>query len=177
MVVILKKSDTYYIALGGVIAALSVVLIFLGAVIPYVSIALPALAGILLIAVVIESRASWAFIIFAAVSILSVLFVPDKEPVVYYIAFFGHYPVVKSFIERIRWLPVQWIVKFTYFNVCIAAAFAVILFLGIMPNQYNGALYLGAVAVLFNITFFVYDFAVSRLVLVYVNRIKKMLKF
>lgn len=173
----MKKNSTYYIALGGVLAALSVVIMFLAAVIPYVSIALPALAGILLIATVIEAGPSWAILIFIVVSLLSVLFVPDKEPVVYYVFFFGHYPIAKSYIERVRLIPVQWIIKFLYFNICLAAAYEVMLFTGIMPRTYNCALYLGAIAILLEITFLIYDFAVAKLVIVYVDKIKKIIKF
>ena len=82
-------------ALGGVVSALSVTLMLMTAVIPFMTYALPLLAGALLILMVIEINKRWAFIVYVAVSLLAVLVVPDKEAAVFYIAFFGYYPIIK----------------------------------------------------------------------------------
>ena len=79
-------------ALGGIVAALSVTMMFLTAVIPTLTYALPAAAGVLLIIVVIDVDKKWAFGVYAAVSLLSLLVLPDKEAAVMYVFFFGHYP-------------------------------------------------------------------------------------
>ena len=49
------------VAFSGVMAALSLVLLFLGGVVPVATIALPATAGCLLIPVVVEVGLSWSF--------------------------------------------------------------------------------------------------------------------
>ena len=66
-------------AFGGILTALSVVLMFLTGVIPFLTFALPALAGALLILIVTEIGSKWALCVYAAVSILSLLVVADKE--------------------------------------------------------------------------------------------------
>ena len=67
------------IALGGLLTALGVVLMFLTGLIPIGTYALPAIAGVLLIVAVIEIGAKWAWMIYAAVAVLSLLFAADKE--------------------------------------------------------------------------------------------------
>ena len=39
--------------------------------------------------------------IYAAVAVLSLLFAADKEAALLFVLFFGYYPVLKSFLERI----------------------------------------------------------------------------
>ena len=172
----MKNRNTFYVALGGLVTAVSII-IMLFTVIPNVTIALPALAGVLLIAVVMEIGPKWAFLIYAAVSILSLLLSPDKEAAVFYIAFFGHYPILKRFLEGIPAKWVQWLCKFLLFNACMTASYLILVFVMGAPQEFKGALYLSGLAVLFNATFFIYDFALTRLVVLYQNKIRKMFRF
>ena len=74
-----KSSKT---AVGGVITALSIVLMFLTSVIPTLTYALPAAAGFLITLIVIEIDKKWALGVYVAVSLLSVLLIADKEAAV-----------------------------------------------------------------------------------------------
>ena len=76
------------IALGGLLTALGVVLMFLTGLIPIGTYALPAIAGVLLIVAVIEIGAKWAWMIYAAVAVLSLLFAADKEAALLFVLFF-----------------------------------------------------------------------------------------
>ena len=111
------------IALGGLLTALGVVLMFLTGLIPIGTYALPAIAGVLLIVAVIEIGAKWAWMIYAAVAVLSLLFAADKEAALLFVLFFGYYPVLKSFLERISNKVLSWISKFAVFNVAVVACF------------------------------------------------------
>ena len=66
-------------ALGGIVSALSLVLMISVAVIPFLTYALPAAAGMLIVFMVIETDKKWAFGVYAAVAILGVLLVPGCE--------------------------------------------------------------------------------------------------
>lgn len=114
-------------AFGGILTALSVVLMFLTGVIPFLTFALPALAGALLILIVMEIGSKWALCVYAAVSILSLLVVADKEAAMMYAAFFGYYPVIKSFLESKLPRVFEWIVKFLIFNAAMVLAYLVII--------------------------------------------------
>ena len=76
-----KKSGQ--VALGGIATGMCIALMFATGMIPFSYYALPALAGLVLIAVREENGLSTALIVFAAVSLLSVFVVPIKEAAVY----------------------------------------------------------------------------------------------
>ena len=77
------------LAFCGVMAALSTVLLFLTGVAPVATLALPAIAGCLLIPVVVEAGLPWAFGVYGVCSVLSFLLAPDREAFLFYLLFFG----------------------------------------------------------------------------------------
>ena len=79
------KTRTFNIALCGIIASLSVVIMLSTALIPVATYAAPALAGIILAVPVIEINKKWAFASFAAAAAVSAIIVPDKEAVAFFV--------------------------------------------------------------------------------------------
>lgn len=156
------------------LAALSVALLFLSNFISVASLALSAIAGVLLIPAVIEASAGWAFMIYGVVSILSLLLLGDKSSALFYIFLFGHYPIVKNAIERkLQNKPLQWVIKLLFQNVCAFIAMLItykVTGVGDDSLFKNGLL---VTAILFNVTFVLYDIALSRLIVTYVYRIRK----
>lgn len=143
--------------------------------IPVGTYAFPCLAGVLLVAVVIEFGWKWAVAAFAAVSILSALFAGDKEAAVYFIAFFGFYPILKSGIERLKSKAVQYIIKYAVFTVCMTGAFMVAKFvLGIPDDEFTiGGFYIPWVFLIVGeIAFIFYDLFVTIIVTNYIVRVR-----
>ena len=162
------------IALGGLLTALGVVLMFLTGLIPIGTYALPAIAGVLLIVAVIEIGAKWAWMIYAAVAVLSLLFAADKEAALLFVLFFGYYPVLKSFLERIPNKIFSWISKFAVFNVAVVACFFLAVnFLQLPEDSFTVfGIYLPWVfLILGNAVFLIYDIALSGLVATYVEKL------
>ena len=162
------------IALGGLLTALGVVLMFLTGLIPIGTYALPAIAGVLLIVAVIEIGAKWAWMIYAAVAVLSLLFAADKEAELLFVLFFGYYPVLKSFLERISNKVLSWISKFAVFNVAVVACFFLAVnFLQLPEDSFTVfGIYLPWVfLILGNAVFLIYDIALSGLVATYVEKL------
>ena len=109
-------------AIGGMTAALSVVLM-LPTVMGLWTYALPAFAGILVMFTIIEIDKKWATGIFVAVSLLSLMLLPNKEAAVFYVCFFGNYPVIKCLLEGKKMPRVlEYIIKFIVFNAEILLA-------------------------------------------------------
>lgn len=169
------------VALGGMVAALSVALMFLTA-IPAMTFALPALAGALLILVVIEIHKRWAFMVYVAVAILALLMVPDRSAAVMYAMFFGYYPVIKALLESKLPKALEWVCKLAVFNMAIVAAYCVITFaFGIPLDELDffsekGIPVAAALAILLtaaNLIFLLYDFALSKTVDAYLHRWRK----
>lgn len=89
------------LALCGVLAALAVTLLCLGGIIPAAMLCAPILAMAVLLPVLEELGPKAAGTVYAAVSILALLLVPDRETALVYL-FFGWYPILRP---RIAALP------------------------------------------------------------------------
>lgn len=172
------------IALGGIVAALSVVLMLLTA-IPSMTFVLPAIAGVLLMIMVVEVNKGWAFMVFVAVSLISVFIVPDRMASVMYILFFGYYPILKALMESKLPRTVETILKFVVFNASIIVAYFLLTFVMGTPMldlefwQEKGVPtgVLVAVAIIFaDAVFLVYDLALSKLVDMYLNHWRRHFK-
>ena len=117
----MKKSSK--ISLCGMMCALSVVFMFLTGVFPYATYALPALAGLTLIVLVVETSKKWAFIAYLAISLISLLVAPDRMAALLFILFFGYYPIVKSVLEtKCKRVP-EWIWKLVLFNAAVVVTY------------------------------------------------------
>lgn len=135
--------------------------------------ALPALSGVLLIAVVVEFGKSWAWPVYIAVSVLSLLLAGDKEAAMLFILFFGYYPILKSQIEKIHNRATVYLLKFAVFNVSMILGFFIgIQLLSVPKDSFTVAgIYLPwAFLLLGNFVFAVYDYALSLLVVSYFQR-------
>lgn len=162
----------YKVALCGVVAALSLVLMMLTTVVSVGTYALPVFSGLLLTVIVIEFGTKWAFAVYFAVSVLSFLISGDKEAVLYFIMFFGFYPIVKCFFERLKSHFLQWVLKYALFNCCMISAFYIgIYLLGVPLESFDiFGVNLPLVFLLIgNIAFFLYDKCVTVVIAKYVN--------
>lgn len=161
------------VALCGITAALSLLLLLLTAV-PVTEIALAALAGIAAVPVIIEVNRRGGLLVYAGVSLLSLLLVPSLEGKALYIAFFGYYPVLKSLVESRR-LPraAEWGVKLAVFNAAIVAAYWLMRrFFSLPQDSFTiGGVSLPWVFLLLgNGVFVLYDWGLSRLITAYLCR-------
>lgn len=164
-------------ALGGIITALSLTTMLATTAIPFLTYALPALAGALLILMVIEINKRWAFCAYVAVSFLSFIILADKEAAMMYIAFFGYYPILKPLIEeKIKSNALSWVIKELIFNAAVVAAYVIIIFvMGIPLDDMEDHGVLGVVFLLAagNVMFVLYDICLTRLVSLYLNKWQK----
>lgn len=174
--------NTNKITLCGIMASLSVVIMLLSY-FPYLTYAIPAFAGLFIMVCVIEIDCKWALGAYIASCVLVFLFA-EAESKILYILFFGHFPIFKSIIERKNFsVIIEWIFKFLVFNVCVITAYFLIAkIFGISYIDMGNFEKYGAVILLIlgNIVFVVYDIAISKISLLYINRfhhkIKKLFK-
>ena len=165
-------------AFCGIITALCTLLMFLTGLIPIGTYALPALAGILMIPIVIEMGAAWAWPVYIASSLLSLLLAGDKEAAVLLVVFFGYYPILKSIFERARRV-LSYLLKFAVFNgSMVLGYFLSIWVLGVPKDSFIvfGVNLPAAFLIAGNIVFILYDYAVSALVATYFQRFHKFVR-
>ena len=186
----MKMSISAKTALGAMLTALSVVILIPSALEVFVY-TLPAFAGMLTMFAVVELDKKWALGIYAATSLIGLLLVPNKEAVVYYVAFFVYYPVIKALFESRLPRTLEYVLKFIVFNVSVLAAGAVMIYIFGMPYEqllgidgesaFFAKYALPIMLALGNIVFIVFDVALTRLVTAYVlvwqKRFRRLFRF
>ncbi len=162
-------------------AALSVVVMFTSY-FPYLTYAIPALAGLFMMIPLIECGASWAVGTYVA-SAMIVFITGEMESKILYVIFLGYYPILKSLIERIKKQVIEWILKLLCFNAAAIAFYYVSTVLFSISfddfgewGRYGAVLFLA----LCNAVFVLYDIGVSRVAAYYVftfhDKIRKIIK-
>lgn len=145
-------------ALGGVLAALAVVIMGMGTLIPVATYVCPMLCALLL-QVVLKTcgvRVAWAW--YGAVAILSLLLAPDKEAAAVFL-FLGYYPIVKPKLDRMKG---KWLWKVLLFNVSVLLVYWLLMHvfgLDQLGEEFTemGAAMCVVLLALGNVTFFLLD--------------------
>lgn len=172
-----RHDESRRIALAGVFGALSLTLMLMGGILPLATFAAPAIAGILIMPVAIEFGRKTGWLLYAAIGLLSLLLVSDREMSLIFLFFFGFYPLLKTNIERLHTRTARFAAKFAVFNLCVVGMYALILLVFPIPAvnaefAEMGLGLAGVMLVLGNITFAIYDAAVARLVSLYCSRLR-----
>lgn len=166
------KKVSYKVALGGIVSALCLLLMFLTAVFPPLNMTLPLFAGMLITVVAIEISSSWAFVTYAVVAVLAFFVTPDKDAWMFFTFLFGYYPVAKSYFEKFKSRLLCWICKLAVFNISVVFIFYVsINILGTTDlfeefGFYNKWL-IPALLSFGNLIFFLYEYALTLVVTAY----------
>ena len=162
-------------------AALSV-MVMLVSYFPYLTYAIPAIAGLFMMVPLIECGVSWAFGTYIASSAL-IFITGETEAKILYILFLGYYPILKSLIEKINKQAVEWILKLICFNIAAVAFYYVSSRLFAVSfddfgewGKYGALIFLA----ICNVVFVLYDIGISRVASYYIyalhDKIKRILK-
>lgn len=157
-------------ALGGVLAALALCIMWLGGLLIVATYVSPMLC-MLILQVVFQrcgKRTAWAW--YAAVAILSLLLVSDQEAAWVFV-FLGYYPIVKPALET---RPLPRLHKAVMFNASILVLYWLLLHvMGLQElSQEFSSMQTGLLILLLvmgNVTFFLTDFALTKLSRVLAN--------
>lgn len=172
----ISLNHTVKLAFCSVITALCVAIMFLTGIIPIGTYALPALSGVLLIPVVVELGTGWAWSVYIAASLLSFFIAADKEAVLFFILFFGYYPILKAVLERINKKAVQFFLKFAVFNASAIIEFFIAANLLNVPQDsffVHGVYLPWAFLIAGNVIFLIYDYALSLLIISYNKKVHR----
>lgn len=167
------------LAQGGMLAGLSVALMYFGGMAEYISVEAGLIAGA---AVAIPLAGSGnsdcgpmrnSLLIYAATVLLSAMVSPDKILVVEYLIVFGLYPMLKYVIEgRVRVRAIRLAVKMLYCELVIAAVYVMSRL--VVDVEIHAFWWNAGVFILANATFIAYDLWLSMFVMI-VRRLLKRL--
>lgn len=164
---------TKNLTLCAMMAALSVVFMFIGTVFPSGRMGFMAIAALFTVAVVIQSGYVPAVMVYVVSSILGFLILPDKAPIAFYGLFFGYYPIVKSVAEKLKASVLSWGLKLIVFNAALTVMFVFFKELLMLRffDKLSGVVLGIVIYIAFNIIFVVYDYGMSKLIGFYMVRI------
>lgn len=176
----MRKTESQKIALCGMLGALSVVLLLIGSALQIGTYAAPMLAAFLLIPVLEDYGPRYALTLYATVSILAVLFVPETELAFFYVLVMGYYPVLRVKLNTIKSRWVRWIIKFAVFNAATVLVY-LLLFALLGPAVLDelladGTAMLAALLAAGNLSFWLCDRALAALTRYYHLVVKPRLK-
>ena len=164
------------------VAALSIT-VMLTSYFPYLTYAIPAIAGLFMIVPLIECGVAWGFGAYISSAVI-ILIVGEMESKILYVMLLGYYPIVKSLIERINKQAIEWVLKLICFNIAAVAFYFVAssAVFGVSFDDFGEWGKYGAWGFLglCNIVFVIYDIGISRIASYYMmtlhNKVKKIIK-
>lgn len=159
----------------GMLAALSVTVMVLGSIFGVLVYAAPVLAGVFVLVIREEYGSRYAMTMFAAVAILALLLVPDKEMAAVYAGILGWYPILQPRLERLP-RPIRWAVKLALFNGAAVAVYALLLALmGMAALDLGTGWELLLLLALANVVFVLYDRMLNLLAARGLGRLRRLL--
>ncbi len=157
-----RNTQASQMAFGGVMAALAVVIMCLGGMIPFATFVCPMICMLILQMVVAccGQRTGWAW--YGAVAILALLLGPDKEAAAVFL-FLGYYPMLKPKFEKMKF---AWICKLLFFNVAIGVMYFILLHIVgldqvVQDYEEMGKILTAVMLVMGNAIFFMLDVILS----------------
>lgn len=173
------KSNTMKIALCGVLGALAVTILMMGFLFPFATYVCPAMAACLLLIIVYEYGVKTGLTLYAAISCLGLMLVPDQELVFMFIFVFGLYSVIKMPLDRKLGKKTRLIAKFAYINISLIISYGILLFIfpvAALVNEFRdyGAPFVALLVAMFWLVFFMYDKASESVLIIYIIKFRKM---
>ena len=170
-------------ALGGVLVALTSIILYMTSVIPTSTLTILTIASALIPICIIRSNVKTAIFVYFASSLISFFLVKINISLLYFI-FFGVFGIIKFLIERLRNGMVEMILKLIFFNISFFIGFIV------MQNILGLNIIAGLKEVIFNVfnisskniatillwliahpVFLIYDYAMTLIITFYMEKI------
>lgn len=168
------KKSTKNISLAAVMSALCVMILLMGSLITVLDLSTAAAASLIIIFCTIELGGIYPWLVWAVVSSISLLLLPDKFGALVFFLFAGHYPILKKYIERLPRV-FQWVVKLLLFNIILTGIiWASKVLLGLPDTEISFSYIVYGIC---NVTFVVYDIALTRLITFYIFKLRHRFKF
>ena len=158
------RTNSKSMALGGVFAALAVVIMNFGGMIPMATYVCPAICMVILSFVNRACGAKIAWTWYAAVAILGLLMSPDKEAAAVF-SFLGYYPILKPRLETMKG---KWLWKLLIFNGSMVILYSILIrILGVAAvtgeSEELAGVMLTVLLILGNVTFLALDYLLALL--------------
>ncbi|CAM2077940.1 MULTISPECIES: hypothetical protein [Clostridia] len=173
------------IALGGILVALTTIVLYATSILPISTLAILTIASALIPVCIIRSNIQTSIFVYISSSLIAFFLVPINISFLYFV-FFGVYGIIKYFIERIRKEKLEIVLKVVFFNIAFIIGFIIMQnVLGIniiaglevlMSRFFDTSARTIATIILWIVAqpiFLIYDYAMTMIITFYMERIHK----
>ncbi|ADL52875.1 hypothetical protein [Clostridium cellulovorans] len=173
------KGKALYISRGGILTALSFMLVYISTVIPTSRLTVLALTSLIVPIAILTTNIKTSLVIYIATSVISLMFLGLRGNVLLYILLFGIYGLIKLFIEKFKNLPLEIFLKLVYFNcVLLVLWLSASLFTDVTGIKLPEIPYIIPIAfVVMQFIFIVFDYALTQGINYFLNKIYDKIKF
>lgn len=155
---------------------MSVLTVFVAAIMPTGRISLYALSSFYISVIIIESGIKYGIVFYFASSFAAFLLIPAKLDILPYFIFFGCYGLIKYLIEKLDKIWLEYILKLVYFNIVLAALYYFAVTFIFEDLTSNDGVLLWVVLAAAQIIFVVYDYVYTLFISYYKDKIKRILR-
>lgn len=167
------KKDIKNITLSSIFSALIVVLILLGTLVELLDITVAAVCALIVFIVKIESGGKYPFLVYLTASILALVFIPMSSATLYFIGFFGYYPILKTVFRKLN-KYLKKLICIIIFNISMCAL--MLLFKAVFALQNEPWQIYVALLVTSNIFFICFDYLLDVFIFIYLKKIRPKFK-
>ncbi|MBQ7383790.1 MAG: hypothetical protein IJV72_03255 [Clostridia bacterium] len=167
-----RSEKTRKLTICAMMSALGVVTLYLGSLIEVLDISMAVIASLFVIFTVIEYGGAAPWAVYAVTGVLSTVLLPNKFPAAMYLLFFGFYPILKEKIERLSSRVWQWVIKEAVFNLALVILMFVARWLLFIEADIITVIW-AVFFLLANGTFVIFDIALTRLISLYVFKLRR----
>lgn len=173
------------IALGGILVALTTIVLYATSILPISTLAILTIASALIPVCIIRSNIQTSIFVYISSSLIAFFLVPINISFLYFV-FFGVYGIIKYFIERIRKEKLEIVLKVVFFNIAFIIGFIIMQnVLGIniiaglevlMSRFFDTSARTIATIILWIVAqpiFLIYDYTMTMIITFYMERIHK----
>jgi len=168
------KRTAHRVSLTAMFASMSLLFLYLAAVLPTARFAMYFLSSVFIMGLVLEKEIGLAFLMYIAVSALAMLLtMPSIVYALPYVIFFGHYGLGKYYLEtRVKDKVIRYILKLLYYNVALIIIYLIaratmIDILDVLP--------IWVLIPIAEAAFVLYDYLFTKVTAYYFNNIRRFL--
>ncbi len=159
----LKAKD---LALGGILTSLTLIVLFINILIPINTFAILTISSCFVPIAIIRSNVQVGIFVYIASSIIGFFLVP-LDIMIPFILYFGIYGLVKFYIEKLRNIPLEILLKLLFSNIMLILGY--ILFTKfIAPINLNIPIWV--IIILAQIAFLIFDYALTLIITFYISK-------
>lgn len=162
-----NSTKSLYMAKGGLLTAVGVILVYTSGIIPVNKAFLLAIASFIIPLSILMTDIKNTLVVYICTSVLSIILCGFKFTVIAYILFFGLYGFIKFYIEKIDKILLEIILKLIFLNACAALLF--LIYSLFFPGLFNFRFSLYLIVIGLQIVFLLYDYVLT-LIIGFINR-------